>query len=130
MSVAASMPPITVVPMTRLATAPDPDAEPERHAAENERERRHDDRTQTQARALQRRFQQRSAALVGKLRELNDQDCILGGHTDQHDEADLCVDIVFHAARPGDTGPGVGACRQKPLNCAARSRLDRRTAAV
>ena len=37
-------------------------------------------RAQTQAGAFQRRFQQRSAALVRKLRELNDEDCVLGGH--------------------------------------------------
>lgn len=63
MSVAASIPPIMVVPITFRATAPDPVA------------------------------RQRSAALIGELGELDDEDRVLRGHADGHDEADLGVDV-------------------------------------
>ena len=100
MSVAASMPPITVVPMIRRATRAGTGRAPERDTAEDERERGHDDRAQTETRAFERGFEQRRAAFVGELRELDDQDGVLRRETDQHDEADLRIDIVFHPARP------------------------------
>ena len=100
MRVAASIPPMTVVPMIRRATAPDPDARPERDAAEDEGEGGHDDRPQTQARAFERGFHEWLAAFVFELGELDDQDGVLRRETDEHDEADLRVDVVLHSPRP------------------------------
>ena len=55
-SVEASMPPITPVPMARRLLAPGSGGDRERHAAENERERGHDDGAQPQARRFDRRL--------------------------------------------------------------------------
>ena len=63
--------------------------EDQRHHAEDERERGHEDRPQAQARAGERRVEQRRPALVLGLRELDDEDGVLGGEADDHHEADL-----------------------------------------
>ena len=39
------------------------------------------------------------ALLLGLLGELDDQDGVLGGQADQHDEADLRQDVDVHAAQ-------------------------------
>ena len=41
-----------------------------------------------------------SALLVFHLGELDDEDGVLGRETDQHDEADLRVDVVFALPAP------------------------------
>ena len=99
MPVAASIPEITAVPRICRPAAPAPCGDPQRHAAEDERERRHQDRPQAEPRALQRRVHQALALLEAVLRELDDQDRVLGGEADQHDEADLAVDVEGEAAR-------------------------------
>ncbi len=48
-------------------------------------------------RPFEGRLKQRSAALVCELRELDDQDGVLRGKTDQHHKSNLRVDIVLHA---------------------------------
>ena len=73
--------------------------EPQRHAAEDEGEGGHEDRPQPQARAFERRVGEALALLVAVLRELDDQDRVLGGEADEHDEADLAEDVERHAAR-------------------------------
>jgi hypothetical protein len=96
MSVAATIPPMTVVPMTRLATAPDPDA----------------NQSGTQPRinandvmmiGRKRRRAPSSAASssgVPRSRASFANSTIRIAFLDQHDEADLGIDVVFHAARP------------------------------
>ena len=56
---------------------------------------------------LDRRLGRRQAALLGLSRELDDQDRVLGGKADQHDEADLHQDVVVepsdgHAEQRGE----------------------------
>ena len=72
----------------------------ERHDAKDERERRHQDRTQTNARGLDRRLGDRQSARAELLRKLDDEDAVLRRQPDQHHEADLAVDIVDQSARP------------------------------
>ena len=95
MALAASMPPITVVPMIWRATEPAPEADPQRHATENERERGHQDGPQAKPRAFERRIHQRLPLLVLLLGKLDDQNRVLGGQADQHHQADLRVDVVL-----------------------------------
>ena len=62
------------------------------------------------------------AFFVFVLGELDDQDGVLGGEADQHDEADLRVDVVFKASQPergvraedGDGRAEQNAERQRP----------------
>ena len=64
MPVAASIPPITAVPMICRPTEPAPVAMNKRHAAENERERRHQNRPQPQPGSCECGIDQWFAALV------------------------------------------------------------------
>jgi len=97
-SVAASMPETTTVPMTdgpRRRRR----WRPQRNAAEDERERRHEDGAEPQARALERGVDDGPAFLELGLRELDDEDRVLRGEADQHDEADLRIDVVVEMPR-------------------------------
>ena len=98
-SVAVSMPVITTVPRMRRAAAPDPLADPERHAAEDEGERRHQDRPQPQLCTFERGGHNVEAMLDAQLGELDNQDRVLRREADQHDDADLRVDVVVEARR-------------------------------
>ena len=71
----------------------------QRRDAEDEGERGHQDRPQPQARRLDRRGEAIAAAILELLGEFHDQDGVLGGETDQHDEADLRQDIVVLSAQ-------------------------------
>jgi hypothetical protein len=64
------------------------------------------------------RVHQRLATLEGVLRELHDEDRVLGRQSDQHDEADLPVDVEREPARPeAEEGAGHGdGHRQQTLN--------------
>ncbi len=57
--------------------------------------RGHQDRAQAQLCAFERGFDETESLLVFHLRELDDEDGVLRGETDEHDEADLRVDVVF-----------------------------------
>ena len=65
----------------------------ERNHAENEGEGGHDDRPQAEVAGLHGGLAPRCARLALPLGELDDQDCILAGQADQHDEADLREDV-------------------------------------
>ena len=71
---------------------------PQRKQADDERERGHENRPQSHTRSVERRIDYRGALLELSFGELDDQDRILGGETDQHDETDLGVDIVVEIA--------------------------------
>ena len=98
MSVAASMPPITVGAEDAGATsAPAPVAitsgtQPRMKAKAVIRIGRRRSRA-----PRQRRVDERLALLVLVLGELDDQDGVLGRQADQHDQADLRVDVVLEA---------------------------------
>ena len=51
------------------------------------------------SRAVDRRFLDRQAVLAPLLGEFDDQDAVLGGERDQHDEADLGIEVVVEAGR-------------------------------
>ena len=68
--------------------------------AEDERKRSHQDRTEPQAGSGERRIDNRLAGLNLYLRELHDEDCILGREPDEHDQTDLGVHVVFERTKP------------------------------
>ena len=100
MADAAIIPPITVEPRTRRATAPEPVANQSGKQSKDESKGRHQDRSQTQTRAFERGVEQRLALFVFVLGELDDQDRVFRGQTDEHDQPDLRVDVVLHSAQP------------------------------
>src|SRR5271170_433874 len=71
---------------------------PQGHAAQDEGERRHQDGSQSQSCAGEGRFNERLPAVVFDLGKFHDEDGILGRQTDQHDQANLSVDIIFKVA--------------------------------
>ncbi len=76
-------------------------AEHEWEDTENEGEGSHQDRAQAQAASLDRsRETILAVAILDLLRELDDEDGVLAGESDQHDEADLREDVVLHRAQP------------------------------
>ena len=92
-SAAASMPPNTGVPTARRLSAPAPLGDDQRQQAEDEGEAGHHHRPEAQPRALDRRSRIDLPWLPLLDRELDDQDAVLGGERDQHDEADLGIDV-------------------------------------
>ncbi len=72
----------------------------QRHDAEDEGEGRHQDRPQPQPRRLHRRVDDLKPLLAPPPGEFDDQDGVLGRKADQHDEADLRIDVDLHAAHP------------------------------
>ena len=98
--VAASMPPNTVVPIDCRLAAPAPVANISGTTP------------RMKAKAVIRigRSRRRAASIAAStmletflappLGELDDQDRVLGGEADQHDEADLRIDVDLHAAQP------------------------------
>ncbi len=75
-----------------------PACEHQRKHAENEGEGGHQDRPQTQPSRLHRRLDDRQALLATPFGEFNDQDRVLRREADQHDEADLRIDVDLHPA--------------------------------
>ena len=71
----------------------------QRHDAEDEGERRHQDRPQPQPRRLDRRRPAVAAPVLELLGKLDDQDRVLGGEADEHDEAHLREDVVVLPAQ-------------------------------
>ena len=94
-ALAASMPPMTAVPMIWRATEPAPDAV---HSGTQPRMKANEViRIGPQAKPcpFERRIHQRLALLVSFLGELDDQNRVLGGQADQHHQADLRINIVL-----------------------------------
>src|SRR5215468_6024056 len=90
MMVAASIPPITVVPRMRRETAPEPVAITSGNTP----------RMKANARSGERGIVERLAALVLGLGELHDQDGVLGREADDHHEADLREHVHLEPAHP------------------------------
>ena len=96
--------------------------EDKRKHTEQEREGRHQDRPESQPGSLKGGVVKASSLFMSPLRELDDKDGIFGRETDEHDEADLCIDIVHLAAQPygyegakdGDRRAEEHAERQRP----------------
>ena len=74
---------------------------PQWNAAEDKREGCHQDRAQPQPRAFECGVGQRSSIFVPVLGELDDQNCVLRRQADQHDQADLRVDVAFNLHHVG-----------------------------
>ena len=74
--------------------------EPQRKAAENKGEGGHQNGPQTDARAGQGGLDEGFAALDFGLGKFDDQNGVLGRKTDEHDQADLDIDVVLKPARP------------------------------
>ncbi len=87
------MPPNTGVPTPCRASSRSARCDHQRIKTENERERRHHHRAEAQTCAFGRRFQQRHALLALLLGEFDDQNAVLGRQPDQHDHADLAIEI-------------------------------------
>ena len=139
-NVAMSMPENTAMPITFRPSAPAPLASQQRHNAEDERERGHQDRPESQTGAFERGSDRILPLLAQHLGELHDQDRVLGGQPDQHDEPDLGEHIVHVAlgvlarhpqsevrTERGERRSQQHAERQAPaLYCAASTRNTRK----
>ena len=110
-NVDSNMPPATAVPTEWRASWPGAGREHERQHAEDERQRGHQDRPQPDARRLDRRLDDRQPAVPQLLGELDDQDRVLRRQADQHDQADLAVDVVRQPAHPlrADSAPSTAS---------------------
>ena len=75
------------------------DGERQRQAADRERERRHDDRPQALLAGEDRRLHDRLALLAEVDRRGHAQHGVLGAEADQHEEADLEIDVVVEPAQ-------------------------------
>src|SRR6516165_8564781 len=71
----------------------------ERYHPQDEREGGHQNRAKTRARGVHRGFTGGCTDLVALARELDNQDRVFGGQTDENDEADLGEDVDRQAAR-------------------------------
>src|SRR5207245_1391210 len=70
---------------------------PQRHAAQDERERGHEEGAPTHTDAFERGVDERHTTLVRDLGELDDEDRVLGGEADHHQQADLRKDVELEA---------------------------------
>jgi len=68
---------------------------PEWEASEDEGQRRHDDGTEAQASCPKGGFRNTLTAFVVGLCEFDDEDGVLGGEANQHDQTDGRKDVVF-----------------------------------
>ena len=78
---------------------------PQRHAAQDERERGHKEGAPTQTYAFQRCVHQAPSLLEGDFSELDNQDRVLGGEPDEHEQTDLRIHVQIIVSQP-DTGEG------------------------
>ena len=93
MELATSMPANTEVPTSRRLICAAPCGEHQRQQTQNEGNRGHHHRAKPHARAERRGLPDRHARLALLLGEFDDQDAVLGRQRDQHDQADLRVEI-------------------------------------
>src|SRR6266568_4329451 len=75
------------------------------HNAEDEGEARHQNGPQAKAGGFNRSLSDAFAGIFKLFGELDDENRVLAGETDQHDEADLGEDVVIHVPQP-DAGDG------------------------
>jgi hypothetical protein len=68
----------------------------QREHAQDEGEAGHQDRTKPRLCRLDGHLERGGAAFLGLLGEFDDQDRVLGGKRDEHDQADLGQDVVVH----------------------------------
>ena len=82
------------------------DDEHQRHHAHDEGEGGHQDRAQPQAARFESGLDEAAPLPLQLARELDDQDRVLAGEADEHDQADLREDVVVAAGQPhaGDRG--------------------------
>ena len=93
------MPPTMAVPTEWRPYAPAPVAKTERQHAEDEGERGHQDGPEAELRGFDGGVDDDRPCFAKLLGELDDQDGVLGGQADEHDETDLAVDVVGEAAQ-------------------------------
>src|SRR3954469_6598219 len=74
--------------------------ENERHDAHDECERRHENRTQSDARRLERGAQTIATLLLEIACKLYDEDGVLARETDEHEQPDLSEDVVVSTRDP------------------------------
>ena len=74
-----------------------PGGTPKRHTTQNECEGRHQDGAQAQPGTFKRGVRKGLTFFVIGLRKLDDKDGILGRKSDQHDQPDLSVHVIFEA---------------------------------
>lgn len=72
---------------------------PQGNASQNECKSGHEDGPETDAGTSQGSFFDALAAFVLRFSEFDDQNRVLGSQANEHDEADLSVDIVFAKLR-------------------------------
>ncbi len=91
--------------------------ERERQTAEREGERGHDDRTQPLLAGELRRFHDRLALVTELDRRGDAQHRVLGAESDQHQQADLEVDVVLESAQPVGNERAENAERHRAHHC-------------
>jgi hypothetical protein len=74
--------------------------EHQRHDSQNERKRCHQDGAEAQAGRFESGLLDGHAPVLFRLGKLHDQNGVLGRQADQHDQADLHVDVVVEAHQP------------------------------
>src|SRR5438876_9048222 len=72
---------------------------PEWNATEHEGKRSHEDRTKTDASAGECSVSKRFPFFIFGFSKLDDQDRVLSGQPDEHDESNLGIDVVLKVAR-------------------------------
>jgi hypothetical protein len=96
-TVPMTMPPSADAPMVLLPTAPGALGDDQRIQAGDERERGHQDRPEAGLAPAIGRLEHGGALAPALDGELDDQHRVLAEQTDQHDQADLGVDVVRQA---------------------------------
>ena len=94
------IPPKTVVPTEFRPARPGAGGEYQGQDAEDEGDGGHQDGAQPEARRLHGGLEQSHALGLQLLGELDDQNGVLAGEADQHDQTDLAVDVVLQTAQP------------------------------
>src|SRR5581483_8397922 len=72
----------------------------QRDHTQDERERRHQNRPQSYPRGGQRRVGDRLSSFVFTLGELDNEDGVLGGQADEHNETNLREHVILKRAQP------------------------------
>ena len=99
-NVARLTPEKITTPSADRLDAPGPVGENQRHRAHDGAERRHDHRPQANPRRLDDRVLELHALVAHLVDELDDQHAVLRRDADEHDDADLAVDVQRHARDP------------------------------
>src|SRR5262249_19087999 len=73
---------------------------PQRHAAQDESERRHEEGAPAHTDAFERGVDEWHPPFIRDLGELDDEDRVLGGEANHHEQADLREDVELEAPEP------------------------------